>query len=156
MDLLTRLVLAAYSAHLSHGLRCWVTHRTVEDTARRFSSSCGYVAQANGEYVGAITVRPPQPTSPVVAYRDPRTWTICQLAIAPSHRGRGLGKALHDAAVGPALRAGGSILALDTAAPAQRLIEMYRAWGYQVVGSADWRPHTNYVSVIMSRRLSFS
>jgi hypothetical protein len=30
---------------------------------------------------------------------------------------------------------------------------MYEAWGYKVVGQHDWQPHTNYVSVLMSRPL---
>jgi hypothetical protein len=58
---------------------------------------------------------------------------------------------LHQAALDHALAQGGKIMALDTAAPALDLIEMYQRWGYQVVGSSDWRPKTNYLSVLMSR-----
>jgi hypothetical protein len=43
-------------------------------------------------------------------------------------------------------------MALDTAAPATGLIAiMYKAWGYELAGEHDWRPHTNYRSVLMSR-----
>jgi hypothetical protein len=44
-------------------------------------------------------------------------------------------------------------MALDTAEPAAGLIELYRHWGYEVVGTHDWRPHTNYVSVVMKRAI---
>ena len=30
---------------------------------------------------------------------------------------------------------------------------MYESWGYQVVGECDWRPLTNYTSVLMARSL---
>lgn len=42
-------------------------------------------------------------------------------------------------------------MALDTAQPAQALIEMYRSWGYVEMGTCDWRPHTNYLSILMKK-----
>lgn len=44
-------------------------------------------------------------------------------------------------------------MGLDTAQPASTLIAMYESWGYRVVGECDWRPLTNYTSVVMSRQL---
>ncbi len=44
-------------------------------------------------------------------------------------------------------------MALDTAAPALGLISMYKAWGYELAGEHDWRPITNYLSVLMIRSL---
>lgn len=84
-------------------------------------------------------------------YRDPRTWTLSQLAVAPELKGRGLGRALHDAAVQFALQNGAETMMLDTAEPAKGLIGLYESWGYRIVGRADWRPETNYESVLMSR-----
>ena len=43
-------------------------------------------------------------------------------------------------------------MGLDMAAPAANLIAMYERWGYHVVDQADWRPHTNYASVVMRKR----
>jgi hypothetical protein len=43
---------------------------------------------------------------------------------------------------------------LDTAEPASGLIALYESWGYRIVGRADWRPNTNYESVLMSCALS--
>lgn len=42
-------------------------------------------------------------------------------------------------------------MALHTAQPAVALINMYRTWGYVQVGTCDWRPHTNYLSILMSK-----
>ena len=151
LDRLTRLIHAAYAPQAAKGLRYWGTHQSVQDTARRFAAGQGLVAELDGEYVGTITVRPPNADSPVALYRDPNTWTIGQFAVEPAMKGRGLGKALHDAAVGHASRNGATTMALDTAAPADALIGMYRAWGYTLVGEHDWRPHTNYLSVVMMR-----
>jgi GNAT superfamily N-acetyltransferase len=149
----TDLIHAAYAPQAARGLRFWGTHQSVEDTAKRLASGHGLLAELNGEYVGTITVRPPQPESPVAIYRDGQTWTISQFAVAPSSKGRGLGKALHEAAVRHALRNGATVMALDTAAAAQGLIAMYTAWGYQPAGEHSWQPLTNYVSVLMRRPL---
>jgi GNAT superfamily N-acetyltransferase len=150
---LTDLIHAAYARRAASNLRYWATHQTVEDTARRFKAGHGLIAEANGQIVGTLTVRPPSPDSEVALYRDPTTWTLGQFAVLPSLQGRGIGRRLHDAALDFARSQGGSILALDTAAPATDLIATYRRWGYRVVGECDWRPHTNYISVVMSRTI---
>jgi hypothetical protein len=50
--------------------------------------------------------------------------------------------------------AGKVAMLVDTAAPALELIEMYRRWGYEPCGECDWRPLTNYMSVLMRRPLA--
>lgn len=150
---LTDLIHAAYAPQAARGLRYWGTHQSVEDTASRLASGHGLLAELDGEYVGTITARPPQPDSPIAIYRDGQTWSISQFAVAPCFKGRGIGKGLHEAAVRHALRNGATMMALDTAAPAQDLIAMYTAWGYQPVGEHSWQPLTNYVSVVMRRSL---
>lgn len=148
---LTRLIHAAYAPHAAGGLRFWGTHQTDQDTAQRFALGQGFVAVLRGEYVGTITVRPPQPTSPVSLYRQAHIWSISQFAVAPECKGTGLGKALHQVAIAHAMRHGATAIALDTAEGAQGLIDMYRAWGYEFAGQHDWRPQTNYLSVLMKR-----
>ena len=150
---LTELIHAAYAPQAAKGLRYWGTHQSVDDTRKRLASGHGLVAESGEQLVGTITVRAPQPDSQVVLYRDPGTWTISQFAVAPGLKGTGLGKSLHDAAVAHAMLNGGTTMALDTAAPAEALIAMYRAWGYELAGEVDWRPHTNYVSVVMRKAL---
>lgn len=151
LERITHLIHLAYGQHAAAGLRYWGTHQSVSDTTSRFASGQGLVAELAGEYVGTITVRPPQPESPLELYRHPHTWSICQFAVSPRLKGLGLGKALHDAALAHARQSGGQVMALDTAAPAKGLIAMYLGWGYQHVGEHSWQPHTNYDSVLMSR-----
>jgi hypothetical protein len=57
---------------------------------------------------------------------------------------------LHTHVKARAIERGARVLALDTAAPATKLIAMYERWGYRIVGAADWRPTTNYESVVMA------
>jgi GNAT superfamily N-acetyltransferase len=153
LAMLTDIIHVAYAKRASDNLRYWATHQTVEDTAKRYRSGQGLIAESDGQVVGTLTVRPPQPTSEVALYRDPGVWTLCQFAVLPDHQRSGIGRRLHDAAVERARSNGGHTMALDTAAPAVDLIERYIRWGYAVVGECDWRPHTNYVSVVMARSI---
>ncbi|MFT4243648.1 MAG: GNAT family N-acetyltransferase [Acidovorax sp.] len=156
LERLTALIHAAYARHAALGLRYWGTHQSVDDTAKRFASGTGLVMvePQSGDYVGTLTLRPPQPESTVALYREPRVWSICQFCIAPQEQGRGLGRRLHDYATQYARGQGAGVLALDTAQPATALIAMYESWGYAVVGECDWRPLTNYTSVLMSRQMA--
>ena len=60
---------------------------------------------------------------------------------------------LHTHLLNVARQAGATTLALDTAQPATALIAMYESWGYRMVGECDWRPFTNYPSVVMAQPL---
>ncbi|MBV7540526.1 GNAT family N-acetyltransferase [Acidovorax sp. sic0104] len=153
LEQLTRLIHSAYAPHAAQGLRYWGTHQSVQDTAKRFASGTGLVMLEGNEYVGTITLRPPQPESPVALYRDCGVWTFCQFCISPDAKGRGYGAQLHAHATALAQRAGAKVMGLDTAQPAAALIAMYESWGYRIVGECDWRPLTNYTSVVMSRPL---
>ena len=153
LTMLTDLIHRAYAHHLACGLRYWGTYQSVEDTAKRFASGQGLVAEVEGQIVGTVTVRSSKSNALVPAYRDPGTWTITQFAVAPSHRGQGIGALLHEHAMRHAASWGASRMALDTASPATKVIEMYERWGYRVCGECDWRPVTNYMSVVMVRDL---
>ena len=148
---LTELVHAAYASHAVSGLRFWGTHQSAADTAKRLATGQGFLALADGQMVGTITVRPPQENSPVPLYRMPDVWSFCQFAVHPKLKGLGVGTALHDRALRHAAENGARRIALDTATPAVGLIRMYMAWGYTECGSCDWRPHTNYLSTLMVR-----
>ena len=151
---LTNLIHSAYAERAASNLRYWATHQTVEDTTKRYRSGQGFVAECDATLVGTLTVRPPMPDSEVPLYRSPDTWTLCQFAVLPAFRGLGIGRRLHDAAIAHAAQNGGRFIALDTAAPATDLIGLYLHWGYSVVGECDWRPHTNYLSIVMSRPIA--
>lgn len=148
---LTELIHAAYAPHLAAGLRFVGTHQTVEMTAERLADGDAFVAVSGHRLIGTVTARRPRPASSAPLYRDPHTWSIGQLAVSPVYKGRGLGRALHDAAVAHAVGQGATTIALDTAAPAAGLIALYESWGYRLVGRVDWRPHVNYESVLMAQ-----
>jgi len=107
----------------------------------------------NGEYIGTGLFRRPQPESQVELYRDLSVWSLAQFCIAPEWKGRGYGKALHAHGINLLREMGVSTIALDTAEPAKALIELYKSWGYKLVGTCDWRPMTNYSSVVMSMKI---
>ena len=148
---LTELIHAAYAPHAASGLRYWATHQSVADTEKRIARGVCFVGELGSEIVATIALARPDPTSKVELLREPQTWSFGQFAVAPSHKGRGFGKQLHDAALLEAAALGCRVMALHTAQPAVVLINMYRSWGYTPVGACDWRPHTNYLSVLMSK-----
>jgi predicted N-acetyltransferase YhbS len=153
LSALTDLIHAAYAPHAAQGLRYWGTHQTVEDTAKRVQSGRAWVMLSGKQYVGTATLRPPQPDSPVALYRHPGVHSLAQFCICHSKKGAGLGRALHAHVLAAAQELGAQGIALDTARPAVALIRLYESWGYQVVGRCDWRPHTNYESVVMYKSL---
>jgi len=154
LEALTDLIHRAYAPHLELGLRYWGTHQPVSDTEKRLLAGHGLVMLHGSNYIGTATVRPPQPGSPVPLYRQSDVCSLSQFCVAPEYEGRGLGRRLHDFAVDTARLAGARTMALDTAKPATALIALYKAWGYAVVGECDWRPDTNYESVVMAKPIA--
>lgn len=153
LERLTDLIHAAYAPHAAAGLKYWATHQTVADTQKRISSGTCLVALLGREYVGTALFRRHNPESKLPLYREPNVSALAQFCVAPQYKGLGYGKAIHDHGVALMRAAGVKTMALDTAAPAATLIAMYKSWGYQVVGECDWRPFTNYPSVVMTMEL---
>lgn len=154
LEALTALIRAAYAPHAASGLRYWATHQSVEDTAKRLAAGHGFVALQDDQVVATVTLREPELDSKVPLLREPGTWSFGQFAVAPEYKGKGFGRQIHDFAVAFACTHGCQRMALHTAQPATTLIAMYRSWGYAEAGTCDWRPHTNYLSVLMSKALS--
>ena len=153
LEKLTDLIHSAYARHAASGLKYWGTHQTVEDTKRRIAMGICLVALHNGDFVGTGLFRRPQPESKVELYRDPSVWTLAQFSVSPKYKGMGIGKAIHARGLEIVKKEGAKTMALDTAEPAKTLIAMYQSWGYRPVGNCDWRPFTNYPSVVMSMAL---
>ncbi len=149
----TDMLHRAYAPLAARGLRYNATHQSPEVTARRLSRGHSVMAECDGRVVGTISVYPPDPAAKVPLYREPHTYSFGQFAVDPAYKGRGIGRALHAAAVDHALSQGAHFLSLDTAAPAAELIATYERWGYVVVERTSWAS-TNYESVIMRCRLS--
>lgn len=150
---ITELIRAAYAQLSAMGLRYWATFQSVEDTQKRFTDGHGLVAVLEGKIVGTLTIYPPEPNSEVQTYRMPTTFSIGQFAVDPSLQSAGIGRLLHAAAIEHIVSRGGTHIALDTADQAHHLIAMYNRWGYTIVERADWRPLTNYESVVMMREV---
>lgn len=153
LEALTALIRSAYAPHAASGLRYWATHQSVDDTAKRLAAGHGFVALLDDRVVATVTLREPEPDSKVPLLREPGNWSFGQFAVAPEHKGKGFGRQIHDFAVAFACTHGCQRMALHTAQPATALIAMYRSWGYAEVGTCDWRPHTNYLSVLMAKAL---
>lgn len=149
---LTGMLHRAYAPLAARGLRYTATHQSPEVTARRAASGVCFVAELSGRLIGTITAIPADPACPAPAYREPGIFHFGQYAVAPEHKGRGLGRRLHDIALRLARERGGHAMLLDTAAPAADLIAMYSRWGYIEIGRHRWET-TNYESVIMRRAL---
>ena len=143
----------AYAELAVRGMRYSATHQAPDITARRLFKGHPLLAEVDGRIVGTLTVYPPQPNSIVAAYRDPRTCSFGQFGVEPDYRGKGIGRALHQAAVAHARSQGARYLSLDTAVPAKELIATYERWGYVIVERTHWND-TNYESVIMRLRIA--
>ena len=156
LSALTSMIRAAYAPHTERGLRYWATHQTVEDTAKRIARGVAFVGEQSGKVVATVALSRPDPESKVALLREPTTWSFGQFAVHPDHKGKGFGKRIHDAALQYAAANGCRVMALHTAQPAVELIEMYESWGYAQVGTCDWRPHTNFLSVLMSKSLALA
>lgn len=153
LEQITRLIHSAYAPHAASGLKYWGTHQSVADTAKRFAAGIGLVAVENEQYVGTAVLRRPSSEAKIELYRDPSVWILSQFCVSPLFKGKGYGKAIHAYALKLLQEQGATTIALDTAAPATALIDMYQSWGYTIVGECDWRPMTNYPSVVMAKMI---
>jgi len=149
---LTDLLHAAYRPMAERGLHFTATHQTPEVTARRISHGTCFVAELDGRFIGTITVEPARADYSLPLYREPSLFHFKQFGVHPDFKGCGLGRRLHDEMCDYVRRQGGTIMALDTAAPATDLIAMYQRWGYQEVGRVQWEA-VNYESVLMTKSL---
>ena len=148
VEALTRMLHRAYAPLAAAGLRYMATHQSPDVTLRRLKRGRALVAEYEGDIIATLTVYTPEPDSTVLLYRDLRTYHIGQFGVEPDYKGRGVGRALHQAAVHHTLEQGGLYLALDTAGPATDLIATYQRWGYQIMERMSFSA-TNYESVIM-------
>lgn len=153
MEELTILIHEAYRPLGEAGMRYLATHQDAATTARRAAEGECSVAVLYGRVVGTITLRHPEQTNGCPWYDRPDVASFGQFAVEPGVQGRGIGKALLDHVERRAAEKGIAELALDTAEGATRLIETYTRRGYRFIEFVDWRPETNYRSVILSRRL---
>ena len=149
---MTELLHLAYGRLRDMGLRYMATHQGDDTTRERVQSGECYIGVRDGRIVATLTFRAPSETSGCPWYDRPDVASFGQFAVLPDLQGLGVGRALMDLAERRALEAGAVEIALDTAKGASHLIEIYERRGYRIVESADW-PETNYVSLVMSKRV---
>lgn len=150
---LTELLHRAYSDHKTENRRFLATYQDASVTKDRLTDGKGFIVEFEGRVVGTATVYFPEalphgdyhPTGPIA--------TFGQYGVDPDVQGFGIGTKLLAHLEDVARALGATELALDTAETATELIGYYHRLGFRVVGAADWRPTTNYLSVIMSKDL---
>ena len=143
----------AYAPLAQAGMRFYASHQSVEATASRASKGECWVAELEGQLVGTITLIPPDQPGEIPWYEQPGVAVIGQFGVHPDCKGHGLGRGLIELAEQRARELGALEVALDTAETASELIALYTRRGYRHVGHADWRPTTNYRSVVLSKPL---
>lgn len=153
LQALTELLHRAYRELAERGLRYLATHQSADVTARRIARGLCFVARGGGGLAGTILFEGAAQTAGCSWYDRPEVASFHQFGVDPAWRHRGVGAALLAEAEAAARRSGAGELALDTAETADHLIAYYEARGYRRVGAADWRPETNYASVILSKPL---
>jgi ribosomal protein S18 acetylase RimI-like enzyme len=104
------------------------------------------------ELIGTITLAAPYPFPAGYPALTP-TATFYQLAVLPSHQGRGLGRQLVELAERRIRELGIRNLAIDTSSQATILIDWYRRLGYRDAGRWRWEV-TNYESIVLAKTLS--
>ncbi len=149
---LTALLHRAYARLGSMGLHYTAVDQPLETTERRARSGACFVAAADNELVGTITVRPPKPDRECPWYRLAHVCSAIQFGVRPESQGTGVGSELLFRAEMWAREGGFSELAVDTAEQASHLIEFYARRGYRTVCAIQW-PHKAYKSVILSKTL---
>lgn len=150
---LTELLHRAYVSLAAAGFAYVASHQSEETTRARAGSGECWVGVLDGRLVATATLVAPGAARGAPWYERARVSRLQQLAVDPSLQGRGVGSALMDLLEARAREIGAEEIAIDTAEGAERLIRMYESRGYRLVGHVDWRPRTNYRSVIMSLSL---
>lgn len=148
---LTDLIHRAYRQLADQGLNYIGTTQSVEKTLNRLAEGESWCADYEGHIVGTITLFAPGEQTGCEYYRTERPCAFGQFAVDPEIQGKGVGKALLEIAENRGREWGAKTLACDTSELAHDLIAMYRRWGFEIVGEADWRPSVNYKSVVLGR-----
>ncbi len=146
-EALTELLHRAYQELSEAGLNYTAGYQDAETTRDRCSKGVCLVAEAGGELIGTILVKPSRPDEDCETYRVPNTASIHQFGVDQQWRGFGIGRELHDVAANQAREWGCVSVALDTATTAASLTAMYQAWGYEIVEEVQW-PGKTYRSFI--------
>lgn len=139
------LVNQAYSQLADLGLNFTGTYQDERITRDRMQGKEVYLAFLDDRLVGTVSLGVETKEQGPVLY-------INQFAVDPAHQRLGIGGILLRLAEKRAAELGLLDLQLDTAVPAEHLVNMYARAGYQVIREVRW-PGKTYNSYIMQKRL---
>lgn len=154
---LTALLHAAYGEHLRAGLNFTAADQNVETTRHRSrGGGCWVLEDESTRIVATMTMSWP-PSRGLqrlsATAREPHTAWLNQLAVHPDMRGTGCAGFLFRHGLGWSSDQGAIQVGIDTAAPAERLVALYRHWGFEHRDTVHWEGKT-YDSVVMVRPMS--
>ncbi|WP_010586710.1 GNAT family N-acetyltransferase [Schlesneria paludicola] len=154
LEQLTELLHRAYSRLAAMGLQYLASRQTVDITREKVARGECFVMLVSEKVVGTILLIPPTTVVPYCDwYNRPDVAMGCQFAVEPALQGLGFGSRLLERIEERARTLGASELTVDTAEQAIHLVEFCTLRGYRPVGFEHWN-HTNYRSVLLSKRLS--
>ena len=154
LEVLTALLRRAYAPLAELGFRYLTARQRPETTAARIENATCFLGFLEGRLAASITLSPPERTRGCPWYDRPDVGCFGQFGVEPELQRQGIGSRMLAHLEAQARISGTAELALDTAESAEHLIRYYRKHGYRLVGHADWRPITNYRSVVMSKPLA--
>jgi GNAT superfamily N-acetyltransferase len=154
LQALTELLHRGYAELGARGWRYKAVDQSVEVTRQRVARGECYVLVHQGALAGtALLIPPEQPASHHEWYDRRDVACLSQLAIEPRFQRRWWGSRLMSHLEARAVELRAAEIAIDTSEEATHLVELYRRRGYRHIAHAQWS-HTNYRSVIMSKRLT--
>jgi GNAT superfamily N-acetyltransferase len=151
---LTELIHRAYAALGRMGLNYTGVDQSIEVTAERCADGEAWVVlDVEGALVATATLTFPDPFDSCKFFRDLGQVALNQVAVHPDVQRQGLGRMLIEQLEQRAIELGYRTIALDTAIPAQHLVEWYRRLGYEPIGEHQWEGKS-YRSLVMHKVLS--
>lgn len=150
---LTELLHAAYARLGGRGLNFTAVDQDEQTTHARASAGQCWIVQDGHRMVGSLTMsRPPSAGLQQLTNqaRAPHRAWLNQVAVHPTHQGAGIASHLWNLGLEWAADSGATSVGVDTAAPADHLIDLYRRWGFLYRTSIHW-PGKTYDSVVMVR-----
>jgi N-acetylglutamate synthase-like GNAT family acetyltransferase len=140
------LVNAAYKELGDMGLNYTATYQDEEVTRQRISRGRAFVIENNGELLGTVLFTAKN------YFTGCRSAYVSQLAVTPRLKHAGLGTVLMNLCEKLASDENFEAVQLDTAKPAQHLVDWYLKRGYKIVGDTRWDGKT-YESWIFEKVL---
>lgn len=140
------LVNAAYKELADMGLNYTATYQDEKITRSRISKGRAFVLLLKNDIVGTVLFTEQN------YFTNLKTAYVSQLAILPSLKRSGLGTRLMELCEDLARAEGYDAIQLDTAKPAEHLVEWYKKRSYNIVGETKWEGKT-YESWIFEKPL---